>query len=60
MKENKVTAITIPPYEPALNPAEQAILWVKRRNRMQIALKDKALILFMKNSFDKIINEAAL
>ena len=39
MKDNKVTAITIPPYEPALNPAEQAILWVKRRYRMQIALK---------------------
>ena len=39
MKDNKVTAITIPPYEPVLNPAEQVILWIKRRYRMQIALK---------------------
>ena len=33
----KMWAITIPPYEPSLNPAEQAILWIKRRYRSQVA-----------------------
>ena len=33
----KMWAITIPPYEPSLNPAEQAILWIKRGYRSQFA-----------------------
>ena len=30
-----ISAITILPYEPSLNPAEQWILWIKRRFKMQ-------------------------
>ena len=37
--ENKIYAVTIPPYEPTLNPAEQLILWLKRRFKMQTNFK---------------------
>ena len=30
-----ISAITIPPYDPTLNPAEQWILWIKRKFKMQ-------------------------
>ena len=33
----KFWAITIPPNEPSLKPAGQAILWVRRRYRSQVA-----------------------
>ena len=39
LANQKISAVTIPPYEPTLNPTEQAILWIKRRYRMNIALK---------------------
>ena len=37
LANNKMWATTISLHKPSLNPAEQAILWIKRRYRSQVA-----------------------
>ena len=47
----EISAITIPSYEPTLNPAEQWIIQIKRRLKMQANMNkiDLALLDFLIN-----------